>query len=503
MRKIHLMPPIIDGQTAKFQWRVEPPSTLYQRTSFTIIFPPVVDLSKVPKRLWWDFLLMCLHSHWLLLQPCEVHLPLKLGAPLRKFWLQLLQNGLDTLNAYGPKNQAAALNVSIVDGDLEVPYERITGSRYATAFSGGKDSLLQAALLFELTEQPLLVATTSPMPPLADHVTARRREVFQAIQSRRHSLFVEAESDFRGIWENSFAGQLGYRVAVNELTDTFLYTVCLLAAGAALGATRLFVASEAELQDNARIDGKIIQHSHFMYTAATQRALTGLLGPYGFEIGSLTWPLHTMQVQQLLWARFPDLCDLQYSCWRVGENQAACSQCEQCLRIAATALASGADPQRMGVDLPKVIDYALTWRPMEKKVSVQRLPQEVAAGKLTAHVVDAIKRTSLNHVRFTLARATKGQWSWHQSLKLRKAVWTFRIVRWRFRHWPPPPPMGVREAFFDWLDAGLREALIAIYKQYFPIEPRAQHLGILERSDELTSRATSSLDRPHAKPSAQ
>src|SRR6185437_5656430 len=205
MRKIHLMPPIIDGQTAKFQWGVEPPYTLYQRTSFTIIFPPVVDLSKVPKRLWWDFLLMCLHSHWLLLQPCEVHLPLKLGAPLRKFWLQLLQNGLDTLNAYGPKNQAAALNVSIVDGDLEVPYERITGSRYATAFSGGKDSLLQAALLFELTEQPLLVATTSPMPPLADHVTARRREVFHAIQSRRHSLFVEVESDFRGIWENSFA----------------------------------------------------------------------------------------------------------------------------------------------------------------------------------------------------------------------------------------------------------------------------------------------------------
>ncbi len=46
---------------------------------------------------------MCLHPHWLLLRPCEIHLPLKLGAPLKKFWLQLLQNGMDTLSHMGRK----------------------------------------------------------------------------------------------------------------------------------------------------------------------------------------------------------------------------------------------------------------------------------------------------------------------------------------------------------------------------------------------------------------
>ncbi len=498
-RKIHLMPPVLDGQTVLFQWRVEPATALYRQTRFTVSFPPAIDLSKVPKRLWWEFLLMCLHPHWLLLRPCEIHLPLKLGTPLKKFWLQLLQNGMDTLSAYGPEDRAAALAITIVDGDLDLPYERVTGSRYATAFSGGKDSLLQAALLLELTEQPLLVATTSPMPPLADHVTARRREVFQAIQSRRHPLFVEVESDFRNIWDNSFAGHLGYRIAVNELTDTFLYTSCLLAAGAALDATRLFVASETELQDNALIDGKIVQHSHFMYTAATQRALARLLAPYGFEIGSLTWPLRTMQVQQLLWARYPDLCDLQYSCWRVGESQAACSQCEQCLRIAVTALASGNDPQRMGIDLRKVINYALTWRPIKKRASDRGLPQDEAVDKFAGYIVDAIKRTSLDDVGLAMARANKRQPFGVGHLKLLKAIWTLRIVRWRFRRWQSPPPAGVREAFFDWLDADLRDALITIYKQYFPIEPRAQHLGIFERSDELTSRVTSSIHKSHAK----
>ncbi len=249
---------------------------------------------------------------------------------------------------------AAPLGITIVDGDVDVPYGLITGSGCGTAFSGGKDSLLQAGLLLELTERPLLVATTSPMPPLADHITARRRQVFEAIQTRKNPLFVETQSDFRSSWDNAFAVQLGYRVAVNELTDTFLYTSSLLAAGAALGVTRLFVASEAEVQVNALIDGKIVQHCHFMYSAATQRSLARLLAPYGFKFGSLTWPLHSMHVQQLLWARYPDICDLQYSCWRVGEGQATCSQCEQCLRIAVTALEAGHDPQRMGIDLVKV-----------------------------------------------------------------------------------------------------------------------------------------------------
>src|SRR4029077_7600676 len=179
--------------------------------------------------------------------------------------------------------------------------------------------------------------------------------VLAAIQGRRDVQLVEVHSDFRSVWDNGFAGALGYSPAVNELTDTFLYMSSLLAAGTALGKTRLFLASEAEVQANALIDGKIVQHRHFMYSAATQRALGQLLAPYGIRFGSLTWPLYSIQVQQLLWARYSDLCDLQYSCWLLRPGEATCSQCEQCFRIAMTALASGHNPERMGIDLRKVL----------------------------------------------------------------------------------------------------------------------------------------------------
>ena len=494
MRKIHLLPPKIQGQTVAFEWRVEPATTLYARTQFTINFPSSVDLSRVPQRLWWDLLILCLHAHWLLLRPCEIHLPLKLGDGLKQFWLRHLQNGLDTLEAYGPPQKyPGALGITIVDGGLDVPYTTVAGSGYGTAFSGGKDSLLQAGLLFELTERPLLVATTSPMPPLADHITARRRQVFDAIQTRRNPLFVETWSDFRSIWDNSFAAQLGYRLAVNELTDTFLYTSTLLAVGAALGATHLFVASETEIQDSKIISGKIVQHSHFMYSAATQRALARLLAPYGFRFGSLTWPLHTMQVQQLLWARYPDLCDLQYSCWSVPEDQATCSQCEQCLRTAVTALASGDDPQRMGIDLRKVLRFALTWQPIEKRADTETLPQDDAADLLAAHVVDAIRRTSPDHLRRALESRPNGRSSPIDAFKDFITMRNFRRVRDRVCQLPEPPHMGVREAFFDWLDADLRDALVSIYTEHFPLEPRDQHIGSYERSQALTARATASM----------
>jgi hypothetical protein len=491
MHKIHLLSPLVQGQTVTFQWHVEPASDLYRRTHFSINFPSCIDLSRVPKRLWWDIFILCLHPHWLLLRPCEIHLPLKLGASLRQFWLQLLQNDFDTLYAYGPANiNDNFLGIAIVDGDLDVPYDKVTGSGCGTAFSGGKDSLLQAALLLELTDRPLLVATTAPMPPLEDHITARRRQVFDTIQTRRNPHFVETRSDFRSSWHNSFAARLGYHVAVNELTDTFLYTASLLAVGAATGATRLFVASETELQESAMIGEKIVQHSHYMYSAATQRALARMLAPYGFELGSLTWPLHSMQVQQLLWARYPDLCDLQYSCWRVRDGEATCSQCEQCLRIAVTALERGDDPQRIGINLRKVVSFASKWVPYATRFSTSSLPQDEAADLLGARVADSIRRTSLIHVGLTLARAASPP----RVRVTLKTAYDFHQLRRRFRNLPRPPRMGVREAFFDWLDADLRDSLIAIYTCYFPREPRRKHMGAYERSRALTLRATYCLD---------
>lgn len=490
MRKIYLMPPLIQGQRVHFQWRVEPQSDLYRKTSFILTFPDSVDPARVPKRLWWDIFLLCLHPHWLLLQPCEIHLPLQLGKPLRQFWLQLLRNGLDTLDAYASRRRSGDMSISIVDGELDVPYERVAGSGYGTAFSGGKDSLLQAALLLELTDRPLLVATTSPMPPLSDHVSARRGQLFEQIKQRRNPVFAEVATDFRSSWDSSFAPRHGYRVAVNELTDTFLYTANLIAVGAALGYTHLFVASEAELQESAVIDGTIVQHSHFMYTAATQRAIARLFASYGLHFGSLIWPLPTMQIQQLLWSRYPDLADLQYSCWRVAANEATCSQCEQCLRVAVTALERGHDPQRMGIDLLKVVKFASRWKLPAKRRFSQRLPQDDAADLLGTRVASAIRRTSLVRLGKVLLQAP-GKLPRKEILATLRR---FRRLQRRVANLPVPPPMAVREAFIEWLDSDLRSGLMSIYTHHFALEPSDQHLGHFERSRTLTQRVTSCLD---------
>ena len=494
MHKIDLMAPVVEGQTAVFRWQVAPETTLYRKTSFALTFPQSVDLSRVPQRLWWDILLLCLHPHWLLLRPCQVRLPIKLNAPERQFWLQLLRNGADTLEAYGQRQlPSEPLGIEIVDGDLDIPRTAIAGSGYGTAFSSGKDSLLQAALLSELTAKPLLVTTTSPLPPLVDHETTRRQQVLAAIQARRDLRLVEVSSDYRRTYDNGFAGRLGFRSAVSELTDTFLYMSSLLAAGAALGATRLFLASEAEVQDNTVLDGKIVQHSHFMYSAATQLALARLLAPYRIRFGSLTWPLYSMQVQQLLWARYPDLCDLQYSCWQMGPEEATCSACKQCLRLAVTILASGDDPQRMGIDLRKMISCAPTLEPFANvtRTGSPALPQEIGAQRRQARVMDSVRRTSLLHLAAVLARGHPRRLLSTDTLK---TVGDFRRLRKQARQWPKPPPLGVREAFFDWLDPDLRPSLIAIYTHHFRCEPRSRHLETFERSLALATRAASSLD---------
>ena len=269
MRQVHLMAPVIQGQTVTFQWRVEPESALYRRTHFTISFPSFIDLLRVPARLWWDLFIICLHPHWLLLRPCEVHLPLRLDARLRQFWLQMLQNGSDTLDAYGPSQNATPLGITIVDGDVDVPYEVVTGSGFGTSFSGGKDSLLQAGLLLELTERPLLVATTSPMPPLADHITDSAAPSF-----RSYSDSGETSPFCRGA--ERFSQQLGQwfrptaRLSASGSTNSPIrFSICpaFLQQAPRLGITRLFVASEAEVQVNAADRRQDCPALHFMYSA--------------------------------------------------------------------------------------------------------------------------------------------------------------------------------------------------------------------------------------------
>ncbi|HVT58435.1 MAG TPA: hypothetical protein VHR45_08540 [Thermoanaerobaculia bacterium] len=492
MNVITLAPPALDAErrTATFRWRVEPETDLYHRTSFTLRFPAEVELARLPQPLWWTVALLCLHSHWNLLRPCRVELPVELPPGEAEFWCRLLETEAATLEAYrsgrsaaSPWPPLAAFELHARGPRLPSPQRLAAGRRCAAAFSGGKDSLLQAALLCDFTAAPLLVTTTSPMPPLHDHQTARRRQVLAAMAARRDVTLVEVESDLRTSWKNDFPPLVGYPVAVNEITDTFLYFAALLVCAVALGATRLFLAAEAEVQENVELDGRIVQHPHFMYSRATQQSIESLLAPLGLRYGSLISALHSEQVQLLLWTRYTDLCDLQYSCWRVGANEAACSRCSQCLRVALSLLALGERPERMGIDLVTLFPALADWRPRE--IANGALPAAIVAARLHAQVVRALAATAPSRVLAALAAGgparllqPSGWRAFAAYVRLRRRVAAVATA---------PPAPGYRADFLRGLDPSIAEPVGAVFAEHFELAASGADAAVLERGERLAS----------------
>ena len=97
------------------------------------------------------------------------------------------------------------------------------GDRAAVAFSGGKDSLTLTALLAELTERPLLVATTSPVPWARDDVGVARERALAEIVKRLPVDVIEVRSDFRTCWSLGSSARGGYTLGINQLCDLPLF----------------------------------------------------------------------------------------------------------------------------------------------------------------------------------------------------------------------------------------------------------------------------------------
>ena len=485
MTEIELKEPVIGRSSIKFSWSMRPESPLYRANAFSLHFPEEVDVSRISRSLCWTALMICLHAHWLLLRPCRVRLPVRLRPGHRAVWERLLQASQDTIDA-NCNGQPLEGRVELEESGEPLPSPRPLADTglCATSFSGGKDSLTQTGILCELTNRPLLVATTSPMDGREDHSTARRRTVFAKIQARKNVRLVEVRSDLRAILDNGFPGASGYRLATNEVADTFLYTASLIAAGAACGATHLFMASEAEVQENSERDGKIIQHKHFMYSAPTQRALDALIRGEGLRYGSLTASLHNYpQVQTLLWTRYQEISDLQYSCWRLHRNEAACSGCELCFNAALCALFNGGNPARMGIDMVKLFKSKKDWKPREESPAVGGLPPERSLmRKIDAHMVHYIQHIPLRRVLELIAgrrppRPLAGE--------LREAMRAYAGLRKMARARPVHPLPGYRPLFLKQIDPFLREQVASIYASRFSAEPEADYLPLLQRGDRL------------------
>jgi hypothetical protein len=487
MNVIAIHPPDRGAHEVLFRWSVSPPSGLYNKTQFTLRFPRSIDISKVPDYIWWHIALACLHCHWPLLRPCRVHLPIRLSAEETAVWERLLDAEIWTLEALAGSTRVERQIEIAQEGDLVIPGPPLPDSgRSATAFSGGKDSLVQAGILREIGPRPLLVTVTSCLPGLEDHLTPRRRAILDQVAHRGDVTLIEVHSDQRSTFDNAFADACGYPTSVNGMSDTFLYYGALLAVGAALDVPHLFLASEAEVQCNTEMDGRIIQHTHYMYSAVTQRTLQALVAQAGIRYCSLTSPLHSYQVQELLWTRYPDLSALQYSCWRVRGGDWVCNSCSQCLRIAFMILALGESPSEVGFDMVKLLNAMRDWSPKAlEESSHPGLPSGIVSSGLHLQAARAISRTSLRDIVREIAINTPADLSAPQ---VSDAISAYRALRERaMRRIPPGPPPGYRPGFIKFIDPLVRGRVAQIYAEAYEAAPKESYREILERCDALTA----------------
>ena len=454
MRTIVLDPPRVGDHEVDFSWRVEPASELYARQGFNLRFGDQLRPRELPEDIWWTVALLCLHSHWALLRPCRVELPVELPRGEREFWLRMIDTAVETLElTWGGTD--VGRSVEIADrGPALVPAPTPAGDRAALSFSGGKDSLAHLGMLLEFGERPLAVTTTSPMWPLVDHASPRRRTAIEAVSERPDVDHLEVRSNFRECWDNSFAHRRGYKLAINELSDTMLYLAATLAVGRARGASRLLLASEAEVQVTADRDGRLVQHPHFAYSAVTQAAVSRLLARRGLAYGSLTYPTRAWQVRRLLWGRYPRLRTLQYSCWRHDPGEGACSACSDCLAITLTALEHGVAPSRAGIDVRRLVAHMGKWEP---QLAGGELPDQQVKRELHGASVRQLRSLRARNFAARLARTDPRQ------LTRRGGLHTVRRYAW-FRgrvvaQAEAVPARGYRHAYLRFVDERWRSRL--------------------------------------------
>lgn len=490
MHVIHLQEPAIDRHTATFRWTVVPATPLYRRTSFELRFPESVDLSAVPAAIWWHVALACLHPHWGLLRPCRVILPVRLASGEREFWLRMCDAEVTSLEARGDGGDTAR-DIDLVEAGPALaplvpgPDEGIV----AACFSGGRDSLAQTALLQELGERPLLVATTSPREASQEHETARRNHVMREITRRRGLELIEVDSDFRSCCDNTFSSTR-YGLAVSEMTDTLLYFAVALAVAAARGARRVCLASEAEVQETARVGGAIIQHTHLMYSAITQRALQALLEPTGIRYGGLTYPLFHFQIQRLLVKRFADLRDLQYSCWELAADQSACSRCSECREVAFNVMAEGVSPSELGIDLTTLLAAQSHWRPGENGRR-RRLTDERVGRHIEAQMLRCLDGLTPDRMAELIGcEVPAGDAAAAQALHAYQEMRAAALVQ------AVEPEPGYRAGFLELIDEPLRAGLGAIFDEHFARAPRETYAGLLERTLTLSDWISAPLRMP-------
>lgn len=503
MIEIRLREPRVRGNAVDFEWSVTPEHDFYRAHRFTLTFPQSVDVATVPEGLWLRVMLIFLYSHWAILRPCRVVLPRRLPEGEREFWSRMvdsavwtLENDLDTPE--GPTfAERTRRTVEIVESGP--PAGELTraadGNVVISSFSGGRDSLTQTAMLNELGQEPILVTTTSKREGSIEFETPRFRMVLDEMQSRTGLDLVEVTSDARTCVVNDHPLIARYDLAVSELTDTLLYFAVCWATGWARGASGIFLASEAEVQESIRRDGMVVQIVHVGFTTASQRALSALTAPTGMFYTGLTAPLQHFQIQRLLNRRYSELSDLQYSCFGQQPGEDVCNNCFNCLKTALHKMSDGSAPSDISIDLNKVLVARSDWTPEddgEKRSAVG----ELFGARMNNHLIRILRE-------FDAARVS--EFAPDGMLTPEAEAGLDRLRATAFAAADPPVEPGYRAGYLELLDEPLRSGLDGIFSEHFEPDPVEEYSHMLENtrllSDWIAAPLVAAQERVGSSPS--
>jgi 7-cyano-7-deazaguanine synthase in queuosine biosynthesis len=479
--QIRLHAPIVRGNAVDFSWDISPDNGFYIDPKFTLDFPESVRASAVPEGVWLRVMMICLYTHWTVLRPCRVVLPRRLPPGEREFWSRMIDAGVMTLEndqdqAGGPTYaDRTGREVELVEtgppaGELTPAAER---SGAITSFSGGRDSLTQTALLSELGDSPLLVTTISKREGSIEFETPRFEYVLAETQVRTGLELVEIRSNIRSCFSNFHPLVARYGMAVSELTDTLLYFANCWATACARGAESVFMACEAEAQESVRRDGMIVQIEHFGFTAATQRALSALIAPTGITFTGLTAPLEHFQIQRILDKRFPELRDLQYSCYSQEPGEDACSNCFGCLKGSIHRISDDVSPTEIGIDVERVLSARSDWSPADDGEKRRGSVGQLYGDRMNNHLVRVLRDLDTERVAKFTPNGVLSEPAMTGLTKLRATALAAP---------DPPEEPGYRSGFLELLEEPLRSGLDSLYGEHFEAEPREQYEHLLENT---------------------
>lgn len=467
---IRLHEPEVDGQSVHFSWSCDPATDFYRREHFTLNFPQSVPTGNIPDGLWLRVMMVCLHNHWLLLRPCRVEIPRVLPPGEIEFWNRMLDAGHWTLEfdraAPGERGEASRRTIELIDfGPPAGPLEPcVDDGLVVSSFSGGRDSITQAAMLLELGYNPLLVTTTSKRAGSIEFETGRFRRVIAEIQDRTGCEHVEVTSDIRDCAVNDHPLAAKHAIAVSEVTDTLIYFAICWATAWARGARQVFLAAEAEVQESVRAEGGVTQIEHFAYSAVTQIALDALAAPTGIRYSSTIAAAEHFQLHRVLGHRYSHLRDLQYSCYEQAEGEDVCSRCYSCFKTAFYLMSEGIEPSELEIDVDRVIAERSGWEPLGALSS--HASGSVAQGytrKLDNHLIRILRELDRDRV----ASFTPGR-----KLSTDAEAGLSRLRATAFAAPDPPPEPGYRAGYVDLLDEPLRSGVHSIFSEHFePAQP--------------------------------